>query len=43
MKLPALCCLLAVSLASCTAITIEMYAKRKGWDIGEVAVDVEPV
>ena len=33
--------LLAGSLASCTAITIEMYAKRKGWDIGEVAVDVD--
>jgi putative redox protein len=33
--------MLAVSLASCTAITIEMYAKRKGWDIGEVAVDVD--
>ncbi len=32
--------LLAASLASCTAITIEMYAKRKGWDIGDVAVDV---
>jgi putative redox protein len=32
--------LLAASLASCTAITIEMYAVRKGWDIGEVAVDV---
>jgi putative redox protein len=32
--------MLAVSLASCTAITIEMYAKRKGWDIGEVTVDV---
>ena len=32
--------MLAVSLASCTAITIEMYAKRKGWDIGDVAVDV---
>jgi putative redox protein len=32
--------LLAGSLASCTAITIEMYAKRKGWDIGEIAVDV---
>src|SRR5204863_75283 len=29
--------MLAVSLASCTAITIEMYAKRKGWDIGDVA------
>ena len=26
--------LLAASLASCTAVTMEMYAKRKGWDIG---------
>jgi putative redox protein len=33
--------LLAGSLASCTAITIEMYAKRKGWEIGEVTVDVD--
>ena len=33
--------LLAASLASCTAITIEMYAKRKGWEIGDVAVDVD--
>jgi putative redox protein len=33
--------LLAVSLASCTAITMEMYAARKGWEIGHVAVDVE--
>ena len=33
--------LLAASLASCTAITIEMYAKRKGWDIGDVTVDVD--
>jgi putative redox protein len=33
--------LLAVSLASCTAITIEMYAARKGWDLGHVEVDVE--
>ena len=32
--------LLAASLASCTAITMEMYAQRKGWDIGEVVVDV---
>jgi len=33
--------LLAVSLASCTAITVEMYAARKGWDIGHVEVDAE--
>jgi putative redox protein len=33
--------LLAASLASCTAITIEMYANRKGWDIGDIAVDVD--
>jgi putative redox protein len=33
--------LLAVSLATCTAITMEMYAARKGWDIGHVEVDVE--
>ncbi|HEY1357658.1 MAG TPA: OsmC family protein [Thermoleophilaceae bacterium] len=32
--------LLAASLASCTAITIEMYAERKGWDLGDVVVDV---
>jgi putative redox protein len=32
--------LLAASLASCTAITIEMYARRKGWEIGEVVVEV---
>jgi putative redox protein len=36
--------LLAASLATCTAITMEMYAGRKGWDIGgvEVAVDYSP-
>jgi len=33
--------LLAASLASCTAITLEMYAARKGWEIGEVEVAVE--
>jgi putative redox protein len=33
--------MLAASLASCTAITMEMYAQRKGWDIGNVEVDVQ--
>jgi putative redox protein len=33
--------LLAASLASCTAVTMEMYAHRKGWNIGEVVVDVD--
>jgi putative redox protein len=35
--------LLAASLAGCTAITIEMYADRKGWDVSamEVTVDME--
>jgi putative redox protein len=32
--------LLAASLASCTAITMEMYAVRKGWDAGDIAVNV---
>ena len=33
--------LLAASLASCTAITIEMYAARKGWDVGEIVVEAD--
>jgi putative redox protein len=32
--------LLAASLASCSAITMEMYAHRKGWEVGDVVVDV---
>lgn len=32
--------LLAASLASCTAITLKMYAERKTWDVGEIFVDV---
>jgi putative redox protein len=33
--------LLAASLASCTAITMEMYAQRKGWVVGEIVVNVD--
>ncbi len=33
--------LVAASLAGCIAVTIEMYAERKGWDVGEVEVDVD--
>ncbi|HEU4706089.1 MAG TPA: OsmC family protein [Solirubrobacterales bacterium] len=33
--------LLGASLASCVAITVEMYAERKGWDVGALEVDVE--
>jgi putative redox protein len=33
--------MLAASLASCTAVTMEMYAARKGWDIGTVEVEVD--
>ena len=35
--------LLLASLGSCTAITLKMYADRKGWDLGrlEVALTLE--
>ncbi len=33
--------LLAASLASCTAITMEMYAKRKGWNVDGLEVDCD--
>ncbi len=33
--------MLAGSLAACVAITVEMYADRKGWELGELAVSIE--
>ena len=33
--------LLAASLAACIAITIEMYARRKEWELGEVEVQCD--
>ena len=33
--------LLAASLASCTSITVKLYADRKGWDLQEVEVEVD--
>jgi putative redox protein len=33
--------LLAASLATCTAITLEMYAKRKQWELGVLEVECE--
>jgi putative redox protein len=32
---------LGAALAACTAITTEMYAERKGWELGALEVDVE--
>jgi putative redox protein len=32
---------LAAALAACTAITAEMYANRKGWDLGALEVEVD--
>jgi putative redox protein len=31
--------LLAASLASCTAVTMEMYARRKGWNVDGIEFD----
>ena len=33
--------LLCSALASCTSITLRMYAKHKNWDLGTITVDVE--
>ena len=32
--------LLAASLASCTGITLRMYANRKGWDLTDIIVEI---
>lgn len=33
--------LLAAALGSCTSITLLMYAKRKGWELGQIEVKVD--
>ena len=33
--------LLAAALASCVTTTVAMYARTKGWELGEVLVEVE--
>lgn len=33
--------LVAAGLAGCIAVTMEMYAARKGWDVGDVEVEVD--
>ena len=35
--------LLVASLAACTSITLRMYAERKGWELGEIHVDLEMI
>ena len=37
---PAPYALVLAGLAACTAMTLEMYADRKGWKLGEVKVDL---
>ena len=33
--------MLTTSIAACAAVTIKMYADRKGWDLREALIDVE--
>ena len=32
---------LGAALAACTSMTLRMYAARKGWDVGRIAVEVD--
>lgn len=32
--------LLLSSLGACTAVTMRMYADRKGWDLGEISINL---
>jgi len=31
--------ILLAALVACTSITVKMYIDRKGWDVGEIAID----
>lgn len=33
--------LLSAALAACTSITVRMYAERKGWQTGQIGVDID--
>jgi len=33
--------LLVSALAACTSITVRMYAERKGWQTGQIGVDID--
>ena len=35
--------LLEASLGACTTLTLELYAKRKNWDVSEMVVEVKIV